>query len=88
MREEVYVGQDVLLVGLVILEAELEDVCGDLLILGAVVLHERGRHEDVISDARVIARLLEDGARRGGALRPPAKLHVLNVALEEIYNRE
>ena len=34
MREEVDVGEDVLLVGLVALEAELEDVGGDLLVLG------------------------------------------------------
>ena len=36
MREEVDVGEDVLLVGLVALEAELEDVGGDLLVLGKI----------------------------------------------------
>ena len=86
MREEVDVGEDVLHVGLVVLEAEFKDVGGDLLVLGAVVLHERRRHEDVIRAAGVVARLLEDGARRRGALSPPAKLHVLDVALEHGKN--
>ena len=50
--------------------------------LGAVVLHEGGRHEDVVRAARVLPRTLEDGARRRRPLRPTAELHVLDVALE------
>ena len=50
--------------------------------LGAVVLHEGGGHEDVVRAARVLPRALEDGARRRRPLRPPAELHVLDVALE------
>ena len=38
MREEVDVGQDVFLVGLVVLEAELEDVGGDLLVLSTILI--------------------------------------------------
>ena len=38
MREEIDVGQDVFLVGLVVLEAELEDVGGDLLVLGTILI--------------------------------------------------
>lgn len=47
MGQEVEVLEDVVGVRLELFEAELEDVSGDLGVLGAVVLHQRGRDEDI-----------------------------------------
>ena len=81
MRQVVDVGQDELLVVLELFEPQLEYVGGDLLVLGAVVLHEGGGGVGVVPRAPVLTGLLEDGASGRRALCPTAELHVLDVAL-------
>ena len=47
MRQKIEVLENVIRIGLELLEAELEDVSGNLGVLGAVVLHQGSRDEDV-----------------------------------------
>lgn len=49
------------------------------LYLAAVVLHQRRRHVDVVTRSRILSGLFEDGATGLYPLRPPGKLHVLDV---------
>lgn len=47
--------------------------------LAAVVLHQCCSHIHMVTCAQILSGLFEDGATRLDALRPPGKLHVLNV---------
>lgn len=47
--------------------------------LAAVVLHQCGRHVDMVTRAQVLSGLLKDDPARFDAFGPPGKLHVLDV---------
>ena len=84
MRQMIDVRENVILVVLKLFEPQLEHVACDLLVFGAVILHEGGGHVHVIRASSVLSGLLKDPSGGRSALGPPAKLHVLNVTQRRI----
>ena len=84
MRQKVHVGQQIAGLMLKLLEAQVEDLESDIFILGAIVLHKRGRNVHLARAARVMARFFEHQPGRLDPLSPPGEAHVLDVAERRI----
>lgn len=88
VRQVVDVAHDVLRAAAELLQPQLEDPEGDLLVLAAVVLHEGRGHEHMVSRSHVFARLFEHGAGGFDSLGSSREFHVLNVCLRRTKQLE